>query len=241
MCGICGYVGPRRAQPLLLDALARLEYRGYDSAGLGLVERNGHGSLIRRVCAVGPLVELQRRLAAEVSPAVCGIGHTRWATHGQVSLANAHPFLSCGGEIAICLNGIVENFAELREMLERGGHRFSSQTDAEVVAHLLEDVHDGDLVAATVVVSRRLTGQFAFLACHREQPELLVASRRHCPLLIGSGDGEMFVASAAAAFLAETRHYQLLEDDEVVALTREGAAFYGWDSEQRERELLEAD
>ncbi len=241
ICGIAAYVGARRAQPLLLDALARLDYRGYDSAGLGLVERNGGGSLIRRVCAVGQLVELERRLAGVVSPAFCGIGHTRWATHGRVSLENSHPFLSCGGELAICLNGIVENFGELSSALKRAGHRFASETDAEVVAHLLEDAYEGDLVAATLAVSRRLKGQFAFVVCHRDHSELLVGSRRHCPLLVGRGEAESFLASAAAAFLAETRSYQVPADDEVVAVRADGVSFYGPDGKLRGRELLAAE
>ncbi len=234
MCGIIGYVGNRAAKELLLNGLERLEYRGYDSAGIALRE-NGSLEYVR---AVGNLQFLKDAAGPNGSESNHGLGHTRWATHGAVNERNAHPLTGCeDGRLAIVLNGIVENYRELKEALEADGHRFSSETDAEVVVHLVEHNYDGDLVEAVQATSRQLEGHFAFVVIHYDQPDLLVGTRRQCPLVVGVGDGEMFLASSIAAFLRETRKVQLIEDDEVVAITPEGARFFTDEGEVEHKEV----
>jgi glucosamine--fructose-6-phosphate aminotransferase (isomerizing) len=223
VCGIIGYVGSRPAKELLLHGLERLEYRGYDSAGLALRE-NGSLEYVR---AVGNLQFLKDAAGPNGSRSNHGLGHTRWATHGAVTEQNAHPLTGCeDGRLAIVLNGIIENYRELKESLEAKGHRFTSETDAEVVVHLIEENYDGDLLEAVRAVYRLLEGHFAFVVIHHDHPDLLVGARHQCPLVVGVGEGEMFLASAVAAFLKETRKVQLIEDGEVVAITPEGARFY---------------
>ncbi len=237
MCGIIGYVGSREAKPLLLAGLERLEYRGYDSAGICLLEAAGPDY----VRAVGNLMQLKAVAAGNGSGATTGIGHTRWATHGGVTERNAHPLTGCDERVAVVLNGIVENFRELRRSLEEDGHGFSSETDAEVVAHLVERHYEGDLVAAVRAVYAELEGHFAFVVSHADQPGLLVGARLQCPLLVGLGEGETFLASSIAAFLRETRTVQLIEDGEVVAVSAEGARFWNVEGAEVERESTEVD
>src|SRR4051794_10371936 len=170
MCGIIGYVGPRECKHLLLFGLERLEYRGYDSAGIALLEDDG----LRYTRAVGNLQNLKLAAGENSSPATTGLGHTRWATHGGVTTENAHPLaVEDDSKLAIVLNGIVENYRELRERLTEGGHVFSSQTDAETVSHLIEEHYDGDLLEATRLAFNELEGHFAFVAIHRDHPGLL--------------------------------------------------------------------
>jgi glutamine---fructose-6-phosphate transaminase (isomerizing) len=234
VCGIIGYVGSRAAKELLLHGLERLEYRGYDSAGIALRE-NGSLEYVR---AVGNLQFLKDAAGPNGSKSNHGLGHTRWATHGAVNEQNAHPLTGCeDGRLAIVLNGIVENYRELKESLEADGHRFSSETDAEVVAHLVEQNYDGDLVEAVLAAARLLEGHFAFVVIHYDQPDLLVGTRRQCPLVVGVGDGEMFLASSIAAFLRETRKVQLIEDGEVVAISPDGARFFTDDGEVEHKEV----
>jgi glucosamine--fructose-6-phosphate aminotransferase (isomerizing) len=238
VCGIIGYVGHRPAKELLLHGLERLEYRGYDSAGLALREDEG----LDYVRAVGNLQFLKEAAGRNGSVSTTGLGHTRWATHGRVSEGNAHPLVGCEPEkLAIVLNGIVENFRELKGSLEAEGHTFSSETDAEVVIHLIERHYDGDLVAAVRAAYKELEGHFAFVVIHHAHPGLLVGARLQCPLLVGVGEGEMFLASMTAAFLSETRRIQLIDDGEVVAITPEGATFYCVENGEVERETLEVD
>jgi glutamine---fructose-6-phosphate transaminase (isomerizing) len=171
-----------------------------------------------------------------------GVGHTRWATHGKVSYENAHPLTGCvEDEVAIVLNGIVENFRELKESLEQDGHAFSSETDAEVVVHLIERHYKGDLVQAVRGAYAELEGHFAFVVIHRDHPDMLVGARLQCPLVVGIGEGEMFLASSIAAFLRDTRRVQLIEDGEIVAITKDGASFYSVEDGPREREEFEVD
>jgi glutamine---fructose-6-phosphate transaminase (isomerizing) len=237
VCGIIGYVGPRACKPLLVQGLERLEYRGYDSAGIALLEREG----LDYIRAVGNLQFLKEAAEQNGSHAQIGLGHTRWATHGRVSEENAHPLTGCDDrELALVLNGIVENFREVKESLQAEGHEFSSETDAEVVAHLVERHYQGDLVEAVRAAYRELEGHFAFVVVHREHPNLLVAARLQCPLVVGLGEGETFLASAILAFLSETRRIQLIDDGEVVAITPEGATFYDVENGEVEREELEA-
>jgi glucosamine--fructose-6-phosphate aminotransferase (isomerizing) len=238
VCGIVGYVGTRTAKELLLHGLERLEYRGYDSAGIALLEDEG----LEHVRAVGNLDQLKARKELDGSASATGVGHTRWATHGKVSYENAHPLTGCvEDEVAIVLNGIVENFRELKESLEQDGHAFSSETDAEVVVHLIERHYAGDLVEAVRDAYAELEGHFAFVVIHRDHPDMLVGARLQCPLVVGIGEGEMFLASSIAAFLRDTRRVQLIEDGEVVAITKDGASFYSVEDGPREREEFEVD
>ncbi|HYY63505.1 MAG TPA: glutamine--fructose-6-phosphate transaminase (isomerizing) [Gaiellaceae bacterium] len=238
MCGIIGYVGQRPAKDLLLNGLERLEYRGYDSAGLALREDGG----LDYVRAVGNLQALKEVAGGNGSPATTGLGHTRWATHGRVSEQNAHPLAGCNQrQVAVVLNGIVENFRELKESLEAEGHSFLSETDAEVVTHLVERHYDGDLSAAVRAAYKELEGHFAFVVIHHAHPGELVGARLQCPLLVGVGDGEMFLASAAAAFLGETKRIQLIDDGEIVAITPEGSRFFDAERGEIERETLDVD
>src|SRR6266545_4292861 len=239
MCGIIGYVGPRASKPLLVAGLERLEYRGYDSAGIALLEEGG----LDYVRAVGNLAELKEAAGGNHSGATTGLGHTRWATHGRVCEENAHPLTGCdGAKIAIVLNGIVENYRELKTSLQADGHQFSSETDAEVVVHLIERHYEGDLAAAVRAAYRELEGHFAFVAIHRDHPDMLVGARLQCPLVVGLGTDETFLASSIAAFLTETRRVQLIEDGEVVSITPEGATFYSVeDGELEHRDTIEVD
>ena len=232
MCGIVGYVGARPCRELLLRGLERLEYRGYDSAGVSLLA-DGRVDCVR---SVGNLSFLREALAAaderagvalgtaEPEPTT-GIGHTRWATHGRVTRENAHPHSDESGQLHIALNGIVENWAELRRRLEDEGTEFSSETDAEVVAHLIARGLDGDLTEAVRRAYLELRGHYAFVAMSAEHPGTLVGARKECPLVVGLGDGETFIASAIPAFLSETRRVQIVENDEIVTVTPEGARF----------------
>jgi glucosamine--fructose-6-phosphate aminotransferase (isomerizing) len=238
MCGIIGYVGERPAKELLLRGLERLEYRGYDSAGIALLEEDG----LEYVRAVGNLQFLKDAAGPNGSESTTGLGHTRWATHGRVSEQNAHPLVGCEhAKLAIVLNGIVENFRELRTSLEEEGHGYNSETDAEVIVHLIERHYEGDLVEAVRAAYRELEGHFAFVVIHSDHPNLLVGARLQCPLLVGVGDGEMFLASMTAAFLQETRKIQLIDNGEIVAITPEGARFIDAEKGDVERETLEVD
>jgi glutamine---fructose-6-phosphate transaminase (isomerizing) len=238
VCGIIGYVGPREAKPLLLRGLERLEYRGYDSAGIALREAGA----LDYVRAVGNLQFLKDAAGLNGSRSHHGLGHTRWATHGAVTEQNAHPLTGCDDRrIAIVLNGIVENYRELRESLQAEGHTFSSETDAEVVVHLVERHLDGDLIEAVRATYEELEGHFAFVVIHCDHPDLLVGARHQCPLVVGVGEGEMFLASSIAAFLRETRRVQLVDDGEVVAITPDGARFFTSDGEVEHKEIEPVD
>ncbi len=217
MCGIIGYVGGRPCRELILTGLERLEYRGYDSAGFALLDASD--GIAESVRAVGNLSQL--RAAAGLnggSTATAGIGHTRWATHGRVTADNAHPHSSSDGSVLVVMNGIIENYLELRSELQNQGVVFTSDTDTEVIPHLIAREYNGDIAAAVRAVLPRLGGHFAFVAAHVSEPGRLVASRRECPLVLGVGDGERFVASAIPAFLRETREVMIIEDDEVVVI-----------------------
>src|SRR2546421_2156664 len=229
MCGIIGYVGDRPAKGLLLGGLERLEYRGYDSAGLALLEQDG----LDYVRAVGNLQALKETAGSNSSQATTGLGHTRWATHGRVSEQNAHPLVGCDEQkLALVLNGIVENFRELKRSLEGDGHTFNSETDAEVIVHLIERRYQCDLVEAVRAAYKELEGHFAFVVIHHDHPNLLVGARQQCPLLVGVGEGEMFFASGATAFLRDTRRIQLIDDGEIVGITPQGARFVDVDGNE---------
>jgi glucosamine--fructose-6-phosphate aminotransferase (isomerizing) len=238
VCGIIGYVGPREAKPLLLQGLERLEYRGYDSAGIALREDDG----LDYVRAVGPLCNLKAAAGPNGSSSRHGLGHTRWATHGGVTEQNAHPLAGCDAHrISIVLNGIVENYRELREALLAKGHTFTSETDAETVTHLIEDNYDGDLTEAVRLTFAELEGHFTFVVIHHDHPDLLVGARHQTPMVVGIGNGEMFLASNAAAFLRETRSVHFPEDGDIVTVTPDGATFQRPDGTPVEHEAIELD
>jgi len=238
VCGIIGYVGSRECKPLLLQGLERLEYRGYDSAGLALLENDG----LAYVRAVGPLDNLKQRAGSNSSTATTGLGHTRWATHGGVTEENAHPLAGCEPErVSIVLNGIVENYRELRASLADEGHTFTSETDAETVTHLVERHYRGNLVDAVRLASAELEGHFAFVVIHRDHPGLLVGSRHQVPLVVGIGQDETFLASNAAAFLRETRRVQFPGDGEIVSVSPEAISYWNADGTTVEHEIVELD
>jgi len=223
MCGIVGYVGPQDSLDVILEGLRRLEYRGYDSAGVAVLT-DGRLSTAKKA---GKLANLEKVLAEEaLPPSRIGIGHTRWATHGGPTDRNAHPHVSADGSVAVIHNGIIENFAALRAECEAAGIEFTSETDTEVVAHLLAAVYretptgPSRLAEAMRTVSRRLEGAFTLVATHADEPDTLVASRRNSPLVVGIGDGEYFLGSDVAAFIGHTRHALELGQDQVVEIDR---------------------
>ncbi|MEI7055594.1 glutamine--fructose-6-phosphate transaminase (isomerizing) [Nocardioides sp. CCNWLW239] len=240
MCGIVGYVGDRSAQDVVIDGLRRLEYRGYDSAGIALV---ADGALAVDKKA-GKLANLEKSIAASPLPAsTTGIGHTRWATHGGPTDGNAHPHVGRTGRVAVVHNGIIENFAELRGTLEADGHEFTSQTDTEVAAHLLERAVLGgaDLTVAMQEVCSILEGAFTFVAVDAEDPDRVVAARRNSPLVVGLGEGESFLGSDVAAFIEHTREALELDQDQVVTITRSGASVTNFDGTPAEGRRFHVD
>jgi glutamine---fructose-6-phosphate transaminase (isomerizing) len=225
MCGIVGYVGDRPCRDLLIAGLEKLEYRGYDSAGVSVIS-DGE---IESVRAVGNLANLRAAVeehaangggsvAVAAPPATIGLGHTRWATHGRVTEENAHPHGDCEDKIHIVLNGIVENHAELRRELQAQGHQFTSETDAEIVSHLIERHYEGDFTEAVRRAFNDLRGHYAFVAMHRDHPDTLVGARKECPLIVGLGEHESFIASAIPAFMSETRRALGIKNDELVTI-----------------------
>jgi glutamine---fructose-6-phosphate transaminase (isomerizing) len=228
MCGIVGYVGERSAQDVVIEGLRRLEYRGYDSAGIALVA-DGVLAVDKRA---GKLANLEKAIAESPLPSsTTGIGHTRWATHGGPTDGNAHPHLGPHGRVAVVHNGIIENFAELRTALEAAGHELRSETDTEVAAHLLEaEVEAGhDLTVAMQRVCQRLEGAFTFVAADSQDPSRIVGARRNSPLVVGLGEGESFLGSDVAAFIEHTHEALELGQDQVVTITRSGVEVTGFD------------
>ncbi|CAL9551617.1 Glutamine--fructose-6-phosphate aminotransferase [isomerizing] [Streptomyces sp. enrichment culture] len=228
MCGIVGYVGPQSALDVVTAGLKRLEYRGYDSAGVAVLADGGLATAKR----AGKLVNLEKELAERPLPTgATGVGHTRWATHGGPTDANAHPHLDNAGRVAVVHNGIIENFAALREELAERGHDLASETDTEVVAHLLAEEFSScaDLAEAMRLVCRRLEGAFTLVAVHADEPDVVVGARRNSPLVVGVGEGEAFLASDVAAFIAHTRSAIELGQDQVVELRRDAVTVTGFD------------
>ena len=257
MCGIVGYVGPKKVRPLLMEGLEKLEYRGYDSAGISVLA----GDRVDAVRAVGNLSALRSAIAAreaavstsEAGATVAvaerpvpetGIGHTRWATHGRVTEENAHPHYDTTDSVHIVVNGIVENYIALKARLITESNPpavFTSETDAEVIAHLVAHHYDGDLLQAVRAAYAELRGHYAFVAMTAREPGVLVGARKECPLIVGRGEGETFIASAIPAFLRETRQVQYIGDDELVVLRPDGAEFYTPAGEPVEHEIVEID
>jgi glucosamine--fructose-6-phosphate aminotransferase (isomerizing) len=246
MCGIVGYVGHRPVQEILLAGLEKLEYRGYDSAGISIQGERG----LEAVRAVGNLSQLRQAVeryaddggvAVLAPPATTGIGHTRWATHGRVTEENAHPHFDTADRVHVVVNGIVENYMELKLELVDAGAVFTSETDAEVIAHLVSSHLDNGLEDAVRLAYSRLRGHYAFVAVAADEPGVIVAARKECPLVIGRGDGEQFLGSAIPAFLAHTRRVQLIENDEIVVVTAAGVRFTRADGTPVERVVQEVD
>ncbi len=236
MCGIVGYVGQRDSVPIIMDSLRRLEYRGYDSAGIAVIDAGGH---LAGSKAEGKLANLAARLAnGEALHGSTGVGHTRWATHGRPSDANAHPHMDCTGRFAVVHNGIIENYAALRAQLLAQGHVFKSETDTEVLAHLIESRFKGDLVAAVRETLALVRGAFALGVISADTPERLIFARNGAtPLIVGLGEGEMFVASDIPAMLQYTRKIIVLQEGEVVEVGRDGYVLTGFDGNPIERDV----
>src|SRR5881398_334035 len=225
MCGIIGYLGGREATPILMESLKRLEYRGYDSAGVAVLELPKAGeatrtSVTKSEAKVDTLIE---KLQAIKPTGHLGIGHTRWATHGRPTYINAHPHTDCHGRIFVVHNGIIENFAELREELQKAGHEFTSETDTEVVPHLIEANYKGDFLAAVRAALKRIKGTYALAMFSSDDPELLVGARLNAPLVVGIGDNEYYIASDITAIIPYTKRVLVLGEGEVAAVTPLGA------------------
>ena len=233
MCGIVGYIGNRQAKGILLDGLEKLEYRGYDSAGVAILGKDE----IKCCKTKGRLQNLRDLAADRDLDGSVGIGHTRWATHGQPSDVNAHPQLSNDKKFAVVHNGIIENYLELREFLQSKGYTFTSETDTEVIPNLISLFYDGDLLRAVIETAKMLTGSYAICAVSTLEPDKIVAVRKDSPLVIGLKKQEKFVASDIPAFLKETRNVYLLEDDEYVVLTPDSAKIYTGDLEEVSRDV----
>jgi glucosamine--fructose-6-phosphate aminotransferase (isomerizing) len=218
MCGIVGYVGDKTAVPILMEGIKKLEYRGYDSAGIALLER---GEMVFQKNA-GKIKVLEENLAGKRFTATCGIAHTRWATHGEPNDTNAHPHTDESGRIAVVHNGIIENYRSLKKYLEGKGHTFRTETDTEIIAHLIEDNYDGDLLSAVRKALKRVEGTYGIAVVCKENPDEIIAARHGSPLVIGSGSGENFVASDVSAILRHTKQVVYLEDGELARVTPDG-------------------
>ncbi len=232
MCGIVGYTGAREAGPILLEGLRRLEYRGYDSAGIALLDTAGALFVEKRA---GKLSNLTTALGDATPHAGIGLAHTRWATHGRPNDLNAHPHQDCTGNITVIHNGIIENFRELRDMLEAEGHQLRSETDTEVIAHLVEDAYGGDLAEAVRAALSRIEGAYSLVIMHKDEPDRLVGARQNVPLVVGLGVDEMFIASDVAAILEHTRRIIFLEEGDVADVRPWGVTITGVDGLPRER------
>ncbi len=234
MCGIVGYIGQRKAVPIILDGLKRLEYRGYDSAGIAVL---ADGDLLSVRRAQGKLVNLEDALRLSPIEGSYGIGHTRWATHGRPTEENAHPHRDCHGDIVVVHNGIVENYLALKQQLTAEGHTFCTETDTEVIAHLVEKYFDGNLENAVRDAVRQLTGVFALSVISRKDPHKIVAARQGPPVVVGLGDGEYFVASDVPAILSHTRDMFFLADGDVAVLTEGGVHLTDFNGRPVKRQL----
>ena len=235
MCGIIGYIGFRNAKDVLVEGLKKLDYRGYDSAGIGVVANRR----LRVFKDIGEIRRLERKLP-DIKSNV-GIGHTRWATHGEVNKDNAHPHLSCKKDIAVVHNGIIENFRELKDKLKKRGHKFISQTDTEVIAHLIEEEYKGDLEKAVFSALKKLRGSYAIVVICKNHPYKIIGARKENPLVIGVGDNENFLASDIPAILKYTNRVIYLDDDEICVLTKDSIEIFDKNRNKIEKkeELIE--
>ena len=234
MCGIVGYIGNQRAVPIILDGLRRLEYRGYDSAGIAVITDEGDLALRR---ASGKLRNLEEAIRNSPMDGQYGIGHTRWATHGRPTEENAHPHRDCTGHIVVVHNGIVENYLALKHQLQDEGHVFQTETDTEVIAHLVEKFYQGNLEAAVRCTVKQLRGVFALAIVAKQEPDKIVAARSGPPAVIGLGDGEYFVASDVPAILSHTRDMFFLQDGDMAILSRGGVRLTDFDGRLVKRQV----
>ena len=235
MCGIVGYIGKQVAIPILVNGLKKLEYRGYDSAGVAVLD---HEKIVISK-SVGKLVALEEELGEDYSQSCIGIGHTRWATHGRPSFVNAHPHSDCKQDFTVVHNGIIENYLELKDKLIETGHQFVSETDTEVLAHLVEDFYDGDIEEAVRRVLETVHGSYAMVVLSLKDPDKLVAARKDSPLVVGLGDGEFFVASDITAILNYTRKVYILDDGEMVVVTEGGVRVTDFKGNPRAKEVYD--
>ena len=233
MCGIVGYVGSKNATPYLIEGLSKLEYRGYDSAGIAVVN-NGSVTVVKHK---GRLANLENELEKSPVSGFTGIGHTRWATHGAPSDVNSHPHQTSKGDITVVHNGIIENYAELTKWLKSEGYEFKSQTDTEVIPNLIHHFYEGDLLAAVIKATEKLEGSYAIGVVCGEEPDKLIAVRKDSPLIVGIGQGESFIASDIPAVLNHTRDIYLLEDNEYVILTKDGAKIVSANGDEIKKEI----
>ncbi|MGA2666039.1 MAG: glutamine--fructose-6-phosphate transaminase (isomerizing), partial [Nitrososphaerales archaeon] len=233
MCGIIAGISGDEIAPVLMEGLRRVEYRGYDSAGVV----TDHDGRLEARKAVGRIDDLERAHGASGMAGHAGMAHTRWATHGGVTTENAHPHLSCGGEVAVVHNGIIENYLELRERLIGEGHVFRSQTDTEVIPHLIEEAYGRkkDPLQATLTAAKKLKGQFAMVVMFRDRPDVIVGARNDAPLVVGVGEKEMFLASDVLAFISRTDRAVFLDNMEVVIITGDGYRVFGMDGKEVEK------
>ena len=237
MCGIVGYIGTRVATPLLIDGLKRLEYRGYDSAGVAIM--NGKGVETRKVA--GKISRLENAVSTQPVHGTLGIAHTRWATHGAPTEGNAHPHMCCKDEIAVVHNGIIENATALRKTLEERGHEFSSETDTEVVAHLIEELYDGNLEDAVIQALLKVEGTYGIAVISSADPRKIVAARKGSPLLVGLGEDEYFVASDVSAILAHTRQVVYLDDGDLAVLEPNGYRIIDLNATEQQKKVSKID
>lgn len=233
MCGIVGYIGAKPVLDVVVNGLRKLEYRGYDSAGIAILE----DQRVKVLKSVGRLSNLEDKLASNTLNGHLAIGHTRWATHGKPSDENSHPHQDCSGRFAIVHNGIVENYLPLREELLAAGHQFSSETDTEVVAHLIEEMYNGDLLKTMVAVGQRIRGAYSLVVICKDHPDEFIAMRKSSPLIVGLGDGENFVASDIPAVLEYTRDIYVLDDGEMAMIRRDGVECFTLDGDPVEKEV----
>jgi glucosamine--fructose-6-phosphate aminotransferase (isomerizing) len=236
MCGIVGYTGPREAGPILIEGLKRLEYRGYDSAGIALVDEDGELFVEKKA---GKLVNLQTAIADRTPHAAIGLAHTRWATHGRPNDLNAHPHQDCTGDITVIHNGIIENFRELRDGLEARGHTLTSETDTEAIAHLVEESYRGDLADAVRAALRQVEGAYALVVMHKGEISRLVGARQDVPLVVGLNGDESFIASDVAAILAHTNRVVFLEEGDIADVRPTGVEITDLQGVRRERAVTE--
>jgi glucosamine--fructose-6-phosphate aminotransferase (isomerizing) len=236
MCGIVGYVGPRDAAPILIEGLRRLEYRGYDSAGIAVVTDGGKVFIEKKA---GKLSNLTDQLNGDAPAGHPGIGHTRWATHGQPNDTNAHPHSDCTGRLALIHNGIIENYAEIKARLAAEGHRFTSETDTEVLAHLIETKYHGDLVEAVRLALNEVRGAYAIGVMHTDHPDRIVGARMNVPLIVGLGDGEGFLASDVPAILEHTKNVVVLHEGDIADVTPDGTRILSLEGTEVDRDVTE--
>jgi glucosamine--fructose-6-phosphate aminotransferase (isomerizing) len=239
MCGIIGYLGEREATPILMDGLKRLEYRGYDSAGVAVVQPGATRSSVTK--SEAKVDDLIAKLKDDMPAGRLGIGHTRWATHGKPTVVNAHPHTDCHGRISVVHNGIIENFAEIRDELEREGHEFMSETDTEVVPHLIEKYYQGDFLSAVRRALSRINGAYALAMFSLDDPELLVGARLNAPLVVGIGEGEYFVASDITAIIPYTKKVLILGEGEMAAVTPLGPEVSTLDGQPVDTKIVHVD